>query len=53
VTGKRKYIPEESSMLADQNEGGQPNRAGEITIQGKMEWHGGSIFSIATLVQPT
>jgi hypothetical protein len=53
VTWKREYIPEESPMLADQNEGGQPNRAGEIIVQGKMKWHGGSISSIATLFQTT
>jgi hypothetical protein len=33
---EKKYIPKYPSLLADQNEGGQPNGASEITIQGNM-----------------
>jgi hypothetical protein len=33
---EKKYIPNYPSLLADQNEGGQPNWASEITIQGNM-----------------
>jgi hypothetical protein len=32
VTGKRGYIPEYSSMLADENKTGQPDLEGEITV---------------------
>jgi hypothetical protein len=32
VTGKRSYIPDYRSLLADGNKSGQPDLAGEITI---------------------
>jgi hypothetical protein len=35
VIGKRNYIPEDRSLLADGNKSGQPDRAGEIAIQGR------------------
>jgi hypothetical protein len=35
VTKKKKYIPEHSSLLADGNKGGRPDRAGDIAREGK------------------